>query len=945
MRFFSITITIAFMAFSTLTLAAETKKENKKKQTVTLYGQVYDSFTRGKVKAFVTLMDTDSTVVDTVTCWTYDQGTWSRYTLKVPREEKKYIIKTTAEGYEDTYTDYAITRLGRNNWIEMPEILMKRKQNDVYKDVDLEGVVVKGTRIQVAYKGDTIVYDASAFKLPEGSMLDGLIRQLPGAELKDNGDIYINGKKIDYLTLNGKDFFKGENKVMLENLPYFTVKDLKVFYKDTEKNTILGTQMEEKDYVMDVTLKREYARGYIANAETGAGSENRWMAKAFGLYYDDHTRVSLFGNVNNVNENRTPGGDGDWSPEKVSNGIKTTKQVGMNIATEDKKKYVNENLSARVTWDDTDNESKTFTETFADNGSIFSGNRHLSSNKSFNFTLNNSLYSQKLLIGAYTYISYHNNKSWSASADSTYSTTLTNRNEGLGMGRTKYFNASHSMWWGHKFEAGDLMQLNIYGTYSNNKPSESFNNSKTYYATTQTEEARNRYYDRQSNSYNFNAEGVYAFQFPGNWMVMGVAEYSQDYLSNHNDMFNLERLPEADYDDLGWLPSTHDDMMTAYDWENSRSYNIMKRSYKGAINIQRHTDKMSFRLTLPYNHYTERMNYQGNRLDTVARRTWNEFLPRISYRTFGKTKTPWELHYNTRMSRPSFADLMPLYDTSNPLSRTVSNPNLKSTITHTQYGNISFVNDSLGSNIYVGYSVAIIRDAVGNRTTYDPSTGAYTRMQDNVSGNWNSDLYAGWQRPLDEKKRFRMDLYGRVKYNRNVDFATQTSTTGAGGGAGVLESPISKVDNVNLEATAKFTYKLGDLSAGIIGKITSRHTRGQLDIVKSIDANDMQYGFNATYTIPVLKLTVATDMNLYSRRGYESSMMNTDELVWNAQLSRSFLKGALTAKLLAYDLLAQISSKRYDVNAQGRMETWYNYIPRYVMFSLAYKFTRKPKKG
>ena len=286
-----------------------------------------------------------------------------------------------------------------------------------------------------------------------------------------------------------------------------------------------------------------------------------------------------------------------------------------------------------------------------------------------------------------------------------------------------------------------------------------------------------------------------------------------------------------------------------------------------------------------------------------------------------------------------------MYDTSNPLSRTVSNPNLKSTITHTQYGNISFVNDSLGSNIYVGYSVAIIRDAVGNRTTYDPSTGAYTRMQDNVSGNWNSDLYAGWQRPLDEKKRFRMDLYGRVKYNRNVDFATQTSTTGAGGGAGVLESPVSKVDNVNLEATAKFTYKLGDLSAGIIGKITSRHTRGQLDIVKSIDANDMQYGFNATYTIPVLKLTVATDMNLYSRRGYESSMMNTDELVWNAQLSRSFLKGALTAKLLAYDLLAQISSKRYDVNAQGRMETWYNYIPRYVMFSLAYKFTRKPKKG
>ena len=130
--------------------------------------------------------------------------------------------------------------------------------------------IFKGTRIQVAYKGDTIVYDASAFKLPEGSMLDGLIRQLPGAELKDNGDIYINGVKIDYLTLNGKDFFKGDNKVMLDNLPYFTVKNLKVFYKDTKKSEMLGRQVEEQDYVMDVTLKREYSRGYIANAEVGA---------------------------------------------------------------------------------------------------------------------------------------------------------------------------------------------------------------------------------------------------------------------------------------------------------------------------------------------------------------------------------------------------------------------------------------------------------------------------------------------------------------------------------------------------------------------------------------------------------------------------------------------------------------------------------------------------
>ena len=244
----------------------------------------------------------------------------------------------------------------------------------------------------------------------------------------------------------------------------------------------------------------------------------------------------------------------------------------------------------------------------------------------------------------------------------------------------------------------------------------------------------------------------------------------------------------------------------------------------------------------------------------------------------------------------------------------------------------------------MGFETNIEQNAVGSRTTYDASTGAYTRMTDNVDGNWTAFINSGWQRPLDAKKRLRMDIYGKAEYERSVDFATVTASSGSGDDSSIMSSPLSKVDNINLIASAKFTYKLGDFAAGINGKITSRHTRGKLDIVRDIDVNDIQYGFNATYTIPTVKLTFATDMTMYSRRGYESSMMNTDELVWNAQLSRSFLKGALIAKVLAYDLLQNINSRRYNVNSQGRTETWYNYIPRYVMFSLAYKFTKKPRK-
>ena len=945
MRQITIIIITLLVSASMLNAAEKTEKEKKSKRTVTLVGEVYDTFTKGKVKAFVTLMNTDSTVVDTVTCETMDTRTWSYFTIKVPREEKKYIIKTTAEGYEDTYTDYEVTKLGRNRWLQIPDILMKRTRKDVYKDVELDGVVVKGTRIQVAYRGDTIVFDASAFKLPEGSMLDGLIRQLPGAELKDNGDIYINGKKIDFLTLNGKEFFKGDNKVMLENLPYFTVKDLKVFYRDTERNKMLGKEVDEKEYVMDVTLKREYARGYLVNTEAGAGTENRWMAKAFGMYYDDHTRVSLYGNANNVNEERTPGSDGNWDPKKVSDGVRKTRQVGMNLTTEDKEKNIDEALDVKLSWSDTDNETMRFSETFADNGSIFSNRWSANKNKDFRLNASNHLYLNKQYIGIYTYLYYTNNKSAGGNNDSTYTSTLTNRNENIFMARRRHIYLFHNMYKTWKLSSGDLLMLDMDLNYNNTKPSESFNNTRTYYAATGATEVRNRFGDTRSMSYYYDASLRYMLQLPNDWMISPIYQYRQTYSSDHDERFNLERLSESDYNALGWLPSLQEDMMRAYDTENSRSYNEMKRSHSLQMELQRAADKMYFSMSMGYYFLSERMNYHGNMLDTIARRTWREFMPRIYLRTRGKTTRPIQFDYSTRVTPTSFASLMPLRDTSNPLAVTISNPNLKNRVTHTAKGRITFKNDSLGSSVYVGFETLIEQNAVGNRTTYDAVTGAYTSMTDNVDGNWRAFVNSGWQRPLDAKKRFRMDVYGKAEYQRSVDFATVTVASGSGNGSSIMESPLSKVDNVNLIASAKFTYKLGDFAAGINGKITSRHTRGKLDIVKDIDANDIQYGFNATYTIPAVKLTLATDMTMYSRRGYESSMMNTDELVWNAQLSRSFLKGALTAKVLAYDLLQNINSRRYNVNSQGRTETWYNYIPRYVMFSLAYKFTRKPRKS
>ena len=77
--------------------------------------------------------------------------------------------------------------------------------------------------------GDTIVYNADAFNLAEGSMLDALVSRLPGAQLTKDGQIYVNGKLIESLLINGRDFFTGNPKMALENLPSYTVNKIKVY--------------------------------------------------------------------------------------------------------------------------------------------------------------------------------------------------------------------------------------------------------------------------------------------------------------------------------------------------------------------------------------------------------------------------------------------------------------------------------------------------------------------------------------------------------------------------------------------------------------------------------------------------------------------------------------------------------------------------------------------
>ena len=201
---------------------------------------------------------------------------------------------------------------------------------------NLDEVAVTATKVKFYMKNDTVVFNADAFQLAEGSMLDALIRQLPGVELKDNGEILVNGRKVESLLLNGEDFFKGNNRVMLENLPSYTVKTVQVYEKAGDLGEMAGHSVGDEQYVMDVKLKKEYSIGWLGNIEGGYSTEDHYLGRLFAMRYTPQSRITLIGNVNNVNDTRKPGQNSDWTPNSMPSGKLTTHMVGLDYHVNDK---------------------------------------------------------------------------------------------------------------------------------------------------------------------------------------------------------------------------------------------------------------------------------------------------------------------------------------------------------------------------------------------------------------------------------------------------------------------------------------------------------------------------------------------------------------------------------------------------------------------------------
>ena len=285
-------------------------------------GRVADKITGDPIPAKVFLMDADSTIIASTEAAIEEapyQGQIALYVFNDKRLQKgKYIIKASMSGYKDAYENVTLQSQRQTVLIAKP-ILM---EHDVH---ELQEVTVKATKIKMVMRGDTIVYNADAFNLAEGSMLDALVARLPGTRLTRDGQIFVNGRLVKSLLVNGRDFFSGNPKMALENLPSYTVSKIKVYDREGQNSRLMQRDMGDKSLVMDVKLKKEYLATLFGNVEAGAGSDGRFALKGFGMKSSRKEMFFTFTNINNLSDNQKADMTGRWTPQDAPNGLLTNR--------------------------------------------------------------------------------------------------------------------------------------------------------------------------------------------------------------------------------------------------------------------------------------------------------------------------------------------------------------------------------------------------------------------------------------------------------------------------------------------------------------------------------------------------------------------------------------------------------------------------------------------
>ena len=840
------------------------------------------------------------------------------FTLKNVKKGS-YLLHITFIGYDPLYQPLQIT--GKKNPVNVGKLELSDGA------IELGEAVVIGKAPEVTVRNDTVEYNADSYKVTEGSVLEDLLKKMPGVEVDSEGKITVNGKEVKKVMVDGKEFFSDDPKVASKNLPAKMIDKLQVLDKKSDMAQMTGFDDGEEETVINLTVKPGMKQGWFGNAYGGYGSKDRYEGNAMVNRFVNNDQITFMGGANNTNNmgfsdlastmfSGMGGGGGRRGGFGAGSGITSSGNAGLNFSKEFKPDKLTLGGNTRYSHSDNDARSKSDRQNILPgDSSSYDNSEAMSRTKSDNFGVDFRL---EWKPDTMTQLIFRPSFSFSHSMNDNFSdaTTLDNERDTVNTNKSSNYSESN----GYNLNAsidfsrklnnkGRVFSATLSGGNSDSY-SDGMNRSDIVYFN-QTDALKNSIIDQRSRydnkGFNYRAYVSWVEPIGHNNFIQATYSISQRKQEALKNVYNQDA----------------DGIYNVLDSAYSQSYRNNFISQRASLSFKSQRAKFNYTIGLNLDpSYSSSENFVGDTtLSKITRKVVN-LSPMAQFNYMFDKRTNLRIMYNGRTSQPSMTQLQPVADISDPTNITIGNPDLNPRYTNNVFIRFQqFTPEKQRAFMIMANGSYIINDIV-SYTSYNQETGVKTTTYKNVNGNYSGNVRMMLNTPLKNKK-FSINSMTMASFANSNGYINEEKNTNR---------------NLILSERGGIDFRSSYLDLGVNGNIRYNATSNSLQ--KENNQNTFNYGAGGYTTIYLpLNFKIESDVNWSTNSGYGDGFKQ-NEVLWNASASKSFLKNnQWTLRFKIYDILRQRSNISRSITASYIQDSEYNTLGSYFMVHFIYRFS------
>lgn len=840
------------------------------------------------------------------------------FTLKNVKKGS-YLLHITFIGYDPLYQPLQIT--GKKNPVNVGKLELSDGA------IELGEAVVIGKAPEVTVRNDTVEYNADSYKVTEGSVLEDLLKKMPGVEVDSEGKITVNGKEVKKVMVDGKEFFSDDPKVASKNLPAKMIDKLQVLDKKSDMAQMTGFDDGEEETVINLTVKPGMKQGWFGNAYGGYGSKDRYEGNAMVNRFVNNDQITFMGGANNTNNmgfsdlastmfSGMGGGGGRRGGFGAGSGITSSGNAGLNFSKEFKPDKLTLGGNTRYSHSDNDARSKSDRQNILPgDSSSYDNSEAMSRTKSDNFGVDFRLEWKpdtmtQLIFRPSFSLSHSMNDNFSDATTLDNERDTVNTNKSSNYSESNGYNLNASIDFSRKLNnKGRVFSATLSGGNSNSY-SDGMNRSDIVYFN-QTDALKNSIIDQRSRydnkGFNYRAYVSWVEPIGHNNFIQATYSISQRKQEALKNVYNQDA----------------DGIYNVLDSAYNQSYRNNFISQRASLSFKSQRAKFNYTIGLNLDpSYSSSENFVGDTtLSKITRKVVN-LSPMAQFNYMFDKRTNLRIMYNGRTSQPSMTQLQPVADISDPTNITIGNPDLNPRYTNNVFIRFQqFTPEKQRAFMIMANGSYIINDIV-SYTSYNQETGVKTTTYKNVNGNYSGNVRMMLNTPLKNKK-FSINSMTMASFANSNGYINEEKNTNR---------------NLILSERGGIDFRSSYLDLGVNGNIRYNATSNSLQ--KENNQNTFNYGAGGYTTIYLpLNFKIESDVNWSTNSGYGDGFKQ-NEVLWNASASKSFLKnnqGTLRFKI--YDILQQRSNISRSVTASYIQDSEYNTLGSYFMVHFIYRFS------